>query len=80
MLYTILDEEEEAVPAKEVQNRAKEALVSQRTLMRAKKKLGVTSQRTVTESEDGTDQITQWVWKLPKDQAILEPYKERLLC
>jgi RecA-family ATPase len=71
VLYTILSEVDDAVPAKEVQQRAKEALVSQRTLMRAKKKMGVTSRRVAEEDS------VRWVWELPEDRSALVPYKER---
>lgn len=93
VLYTILAENAEPVPAKEVQDRAKAALVSPRTLMRAKKKLGVTSRRTEVEAQSKTveDDVTspekkgdteeksviRWVWELPKDRSALAPYKER---
>lgn len=71
VLYTILADTEEPVAAKEVQQRAKEALVSQRTLMRAKKKMGVTSRR-VAEDEN-----VRWVWELPKNRSTLASYEER---
>lgn len=71
VLTTILSETVEPVAAKDVQQKAKEALVSQRTLMRAKKKLGVTSRRVVEKD------AVQWLWELPKDRSSLAPYLKR---
>ena len=46
----------EPVPAEEVLNRAKELAVSERTLMIAKKNLGVVSEK----------RGSQWYWRLPE--------------
>ena len=46
----------EPVPAEEVLNRAKELGVSERTLMIAKKNLGVVSEK----------RGSQWYWRLPE--------------
>lgn len=71
VLTTILSETVEPVSAKDVQKKAEKALVSQRTLMRAKKKLGVTSRRVVEKD------AVQWLWELPKDRSSMAPYLER---
>lgn len=73
VLYTILAETPNPVPAREVEQKAKDALVSKRTLMRAKKKLNVISERVADKKE------TKWLWSLPKDQPALSSYKDRSL-
>ena len=77
VLFTILSGSDEPLPAKLVQTNASQALVTPRTLKRAKKKLGVKS-RSVTVLVDG-EAARQWVWELPKTNETLMPYEERAL-
>lgn len=79
VLFTILSENGQPMPAKEVQEKAKAALVSPRTLKRAKKKLGVTSRRAVVESDKSDETVILWVWELPKATGHLQPYRDRAL-
>jgi len=77
VLFTILSEHGEPIPAKEVQEKAKAALVSLRTLKRAKKKLRVTSRRAVVQSTMSDEPVAHWVWELPKANELLQPYQDR---
>jgi hypothetical protein len=79
VLYSILAEQGEPMPAKEIKQKAGEALVSERTLKRAKIQLGVPSRRRQIWVEEEESLVTQWVWELPKDKEVLRPYKERAI-
>jgi len=79
VLYSILVEHDQPLPAKIVQQSAADALVSQRTLKRAKKKLGVRSRRVMVESCDEGESRMQWVWELPGEDERVRPYRERAL-
>lgn len=79
VLYSILAEHKEPLPAKEVKGRASEALISERTLKRAKRKLGVTSRRTLLCDDEKESEVVKWVWELPKNDEHLAPYKERAI-
>ena len=78
VLYSILAEFEDPMSAKEVLKEATNALVSIRTLKRAKKRLGVKSYRKRGDDKDG-EATWEWVWQLPADQTVLRLYQERAL-
>lgn len=79
VLYSILAEQGEPMPAKEIKQKAGEALVSERTLKRAKRQLGVSSRRRQVWVEEEKSHVTQWVWELPKDEEVWRLYKERAI-
>lgn len=83
VLYSVLAGVREGKPAKEVLKEATNALVSVRTLKRAKRRLGVKSYRRRRDdkdgevADDGGEASWEWVWKLPDDEAVLRPYRDR---
>ncbi len=77
VLYSVLAEHGEPMPAKEVKKKVSDALVSERTLKRAKRKLRVTSRRRQAWDEEQKSEEVKWVWELPKNREHLKPYKER---
>jgi len=77
VLYSILAEQDAPLPAREVKRKASEALVCERTLKRAKRKLGVTSRRTSEWDDEKESEVVKWVWELPKNDGHLKPYKDR---
>ena len=77
VLYSTLAEHGEPMPANEVKKKASEALVSERTLKRAKQKLRVTSRRRQIWDEEQESEVVKWIWELPKNDEHLKPYKER---
>jgi hypothetical protein len=78
VLYTILADHEGPMPATEVKKQAGEALVSPRTLKRAKTKLGVMSRRvSAIRTEENGKPTIHWVWELPNNDALLRPFLER---
>ena len=76
VLYLILAEADGEIPAKTVVKEAASALVSLRTLKRAKKRLGVRSYRK-WRAIDGNKKTWEWVWRLPADAAVIQPYQDR---
>lgn len=78
VLYSTLTEAQGVMPAKQVLEAAAGALVSKRTLNRAKQRLGVKSYRKRQDNTNG-DIVWEWVWKLPANQAVLQPYRERAM-
>jgi hypothetical protein len=91
VLYSILDTHGGPLPATEVFEAAKDALVSIGTLKRAKKLLKVRSRRKSFDIPVPVDNVKddrqimemqtviRWVWELPNDEELLQPYKERHL-
>ena len=71
--------------ATDVQEAAKDGLVSVGSLKRAKRMLRVCSRRqsvkiAVPQSKNGeTITVIRWMWQLPDDEELLRPYRERLL-
>lgn len=80
VLYTILAEDEAPTAATEVKKQAGEALVSPRTLKRAKKKLSVRSRRVTTApAANEGEPAAHWVWELPNNDVLLKPFRERAM-
>ena len=77
VLYSTLVEHGGPMPATDVKRKANEALVSERTLKRAKGKLGVRSRRHQVWDDEKDAEVVRWVWQLPEDGDVLQPYKER---
>jgi hypothetical protein len=69
VLYSILSEGR--VPASDVIRLAKHTGVSERTLKRAKRDLGVASWK------HGSGPGSQWSWELPPDEELLRPFKSK---
>ena len=69
VLYSILSKGR--VSANNVHRFAKQATVSERTLKRAKRNLGVRSWKF------GSGPGSRWYWELPDDQKLLRPFKDR---
>jgi DNA repair protein RadA/Sms len=87
VLYAILRAEGGSLPAKAVSAAADDALVSVGTLKRAKRALKVRSRRRSfpillpPDENNQSQQVTmvQWIWELPDDDELLQPYRERFL-
>ena len=88
VLYSILFIHGGPLPATEVYKAAQDALVSIGTLKRAKKLLKVRSRRKTFDilvpvendrKEMEMQTVIRWVWELPNDEELLQPYKERQL-
>ena len=69
VLYSILAKGQ--VPANDVIRLAKRAAVSERTLKRAKRDLGVRSWKF------GSGSGSRWFWELPDDEELLRPLKDQ---
>jgi hypothetical protein len=69
VLYSILAEG--PVAAKYCVTRAKNAAVSERTLKRAKKQIGVRSWK------EGSGANSRWLWELPDDPVLHQRFKEK---
>ncbi len=80
VLYSILATADKPMPATEVYEAAKDALISVGTLKRAKKMLRVRScRRSCQIVNDGkTTPALRWVWQLPDDEDLLRPYRKWL--
>ena len=69
VLYSILSQGQ--VPANDVIRLAKRAAISERTLKRAKRDLGVRSWKF------GSGSGSRWFWELPDDEELLRPFKDQ---
>jgi hypothetical protein len=69
VLYSILSEGH--LPANDVIRLAKLAAVSERTLKRAKRDLGVCSWKL------GSGAGSRWFWELPENEELLRPFKDK---